>query len=180
MTHRLLHAVAAAFVLASAGCAQFATPPVGPKEPAAAAPPAAPDPKPAPPVVTAPPVEAPPTVAEQWAAAFTKGDLDALMGLYDDDAQMWGTSSSQIRKGARAIRQYYAQLLKAFPGTRITLRETSPRLYGDAGVNSGSYTMRRVAPDGKVVVTSARFTMTYVRRDGKWLIVDQHSSLGTR
>jgi hypothetical protein len=40
--------------------------------------------------------------------------------------------------------------------------------------------MRCVAPDGKVVVTSARFTMTYVRRGGQWLIVDQHSSLATR
>jgi len=102
------------------------------------------------------------------------------MSLYDDDARLWGTSSSQLRKGARAIRQYYAQLLKAFPGTRVSLRETNPRLYGDAGVNSGLYTMRRVAADGKVVVTSARFTMTYVRRDGRWLIVDQHSSLATR
>jgi uncharacterized protein (TIGR02246 family) len=119
-------------------------------------------------------------VAEQWAAAFTKGDLDALMRLYDDDALLWGTSSSQLRKGARAIRQYYAQLLKAFPGTRISLRETNPRVYGDAGVNSGSFTMRRVAADGKVVVTSARFTITYVRRGGQWLIVDQHSSLATR
>ena len=178
MTQRLLQAVAAALLLASAGCAQFTAPPE-PKEPPAPVAAPVPEPKPAPPVVAAPPVE-PPAVAEQWAAAFTKGDLDALMSLYDDDAQMWGTSSSQIRKGARAIRQYYAQLLKAFPGTRITLRETNPRLYGDAGVNSGSYTMRRVAADGKVVVTSARFTMTYVRRDGKWLIVDQHSSLATR
>lgn len=180
MTQRLFRSVVTALALASAGCTQFAAPPAEPKEPAVAAPPAAPEPRPAPPVVAAPPVEVPPTVAEQWAAAFTKGDLDALMSLYDDDAQMWGTSSSQIRRGARAIRQYYAQLLKAFPGTRITLRETSPRVYGDAGVNSGSYTMRRVAADGKVVVTSARFTMTYVRRDGKWLIVDQHSSLATR
>lgn len=178
MTQRLLHAVAAAFLLALAGCAQLNAPPE-PKEPPAPMAVPVPEPKPAPPVLAAPPVE-PPTVAEQWAAAFTKGDLDALMSLYDDDAQMWGTSSSQMRKGTRAIRQYYAQLLKAFPGTRITLRENSPRLYGDAGVNSGSYTMRRVAADGKVVVTSARFTMTYVRRDGKWLIVDQHSSLATR
>jgi len=182
VTQRLFLSVVTALALASAGCAQFAAPPAEPKEQpsAAAAAPAAPEPKPAPPVVAAPPVEVPPTVAEQWAAAFTRGDLDALMSLYDDDAQMWGTSSSQIRKGARAIRQYYAQLLKAFPGTRITLHETNPRRYGDAGVNSGSYTMRRVAADGRVVVTSARFTMTYVRRDGKWLIVDQHSSLATR
>ena len=146
-------------------------------------PPAAPPapPPPAPPVVAAPlPVVEPPSVAEQWAAAYSKGDLDALMSLYDDDARIWGTSSSQMRKGARSIRQYYAQLLKAFPGTRVSLRETNPRVYGDAGVNSGSFTMRRVAADGKVVVTSARFTMTYVRRDGRWLIVDQHSSLATR
>jgi uncharacterized protein (TIGR02246 family) len=169
-------------MLATAGCAQFAPAPAEPAErpPAPAALTAVPEPKPAPPAVAAPPVEPPPAVAEQWATAFTKGDLDALMRLYDDDAQLWGTSSSQLRKGARAIRQYYAQLLKAFPGTRISLRESNPRVYGDAGVNSGSFTMRRVAADGKVVVTSARFTMTYVWRGGQWLIVDQHSSLATR
>lgn len=181
MTQRLLPVVVAALMLAAAGCAQFAPAPAEPTAPppAPAAPPAAPEAGP-PAVAAAPPVEPPPAVAEQWAAAFTKGDLDALMRLYDDDAQLWGTSSSQLRKGARAIRQYYAQLLKAFPGIRISLRETNPRVYGDAGVSSGSYTMRRVGANGKVVVTSARFTMTYVRRDGQWLIVDQHSSLATR
>ena len=112
--------------------------------------------------------------------AFSKGDLDALMNLYDEDALMWGTSSSGIRKGAKAIRQYYAQLLKAFPRTRVSLQETNPRRYGDTGVNSGSYTMRRTASDGRVGVTSARFTMTYVRRGDKWLIVDHHSSPATR
>ncbi len=161
MTQRLLQAVVAFLMLAAAGCAQFAQAPAASTE-------------------RPPAVEAPPAVAEQWAAAFTKGDLDALMRLYDDDARLWGTSSSQLRKGARAIRQYYAQLLEAFPGTHISLRETDPRVYGDAGVNSGAYTMRRVAADGKVVVTSARFTITYVRRGGQWLIVDQHSSLATR
>jgi uncharacterized protein (TIGR02246 family) len=136
-----------------------------------AAPPAAPRAEEAP---------VPPAVAEQWAAAFSKGDLDALVGLYDDDARLWGTSASQMRKGPLAIRQYYAQLLKAFPGMKVSLAETSSRVYGDAGVNSGSYTMRRVLHDGRVNVTAARFTMVYVRRGEKWLIVDHHSSLGTR
>jgi uncharacterized protein (TIGR02246 family) len=172
--------VVAVLVLAAAGCAQLAPPPVQ-DEPASAPMPVPAAPPPAPPVATAPPpAEEPPDLAAQWAAAFSKGDLDALMRLYDDEAQLWGTSSSQLRKGARAIRQYYAQLIAAFPGTRIAVRESNPRRYGDAGVNSGSYTLRRVAANGKMAVTSARFTMTYVRRDGKWLIVDQHSSLATR
>jgi uncharacterized protein (TIGR02246 family) len=167
-------------LLALLGCAQ---PPSSPtREPAPVAeqraPAAKPEPRPA--EQRAAERAEPPAVAEQWAAAFTKGDLDALMNLYDDDALMWGTSASKMRKGASAIRQYYAQLLEAFPGIRVALEETSPRVYGDAGVNSGSYTMRRVLHDGRVNVTSARFTMIYVRRGGRWLIVDHHSSLGTR
>jgi len=159
-------------LLAPLGCAQSPTsPPVAEQR----AP--APAEREVPPAVEQP---EPPSVAEQWAAAFSKGDLDALMSLYGEDALMWGTSASKMRKGSSAIREYYAQLLKAFPGIRVSLGETSPRRYGDAGVNSGSYTMRRVSNDGRVNVTSARFTMIYVRRGGKWLIVDHHSSLGTR
>jgi uncharacterized protein (TIGR02246 family) len=170
----------AVLLLAPIGCTQVAT---SPAQPVAVAPPpapqptlpAAPEPPPAP-----PPEEEPPAVAERWAAAYSKGDLNALMRLYDEDARLWGTSSSRIRKGSRAIREYYTQVLQAFPGARLTLGETSPRRYGDAGVNSGSYTLRRVSGNGTVTVTSARFTMTYVRRGGKWLIVDQHSSLAAR
>ncbi|MGH8697754.1 MAG: SgcJ/EcaC family oxidoreductase, partial [Burkholderiales bacterium] len=177
--HLPARALVLILLLAPLGCAQLPTsptqelPPVGEQRVA----------KPAPPAVVAPrAVEQPepPAVAEQWAAAFTKGDLDGLMSLYGEDALLWGTSASKMRKGASAIRQYYAQLLEAFPGLRISLAETSPRVYGDAGVNSGSYTMHRVVKDGRVSVTSARFTMVYVRRGGKWLIVDHHSSLGAR
>jgi uncharacterized protein (TIGR02246 family) len=167
-------------LLALCGCAQLRAPSSHESAPVAqrAAAPA----KPQPPPVAARAQETAelPAIAEQWAAAFTRGDLDALMGLYDEDALLWGTSASQMRKGAGAIREYYAQLLKAFPGIRVSLAETSPRVFGDAGVNSGSYTMHRVSKGGRINVNSARFTMVYVRRGGKWLIVDHHSSLGTR
>lgn len=164
-------------LLAPLGCAQSPTAPDQPSPPVAEhrAPP--PVPRPA---AHAAPVREWPAIAEQWAAAFSKGDLDALVSLYDADALLWGTSASKLRKGTAAIRRYYAQLLKAFPGIQVSLAETTPRVYGDAGVNSGSYTMRRVAGDGRVNVTAARFTMIYVRRGDKWLIVDHHASLGTR
>ena len=167
-------------MLASLGCAQ--SPPSAvdrkPERPAVT------DTMPAPPRVEPPaattPKEVPPPIAAQWAAAFDRGDLDALMSLYDDEALLWGTSSSTLRRGTVQIRQYYAQILKAFPGTRIALGEATPRIYGETGVSSGSYTVRRVAGDGKARVTHARFTMTYVKRGSKWLIVDHHSSLAAR
>jgi uncharacterized protein (TIGR02246 family) len=168
-------------MLALLGCAELAPSPPDrkPEPPAVTETRAAPAPQVEPPA-EATPKEEPPLVAEQWAAAFSRGDLDALVSLYDEDALMWGTSSSTMRRGAAAIRQYYAQLLRAFPGTRISLGKTSPRRYGDTGVSSGSYTVRRVSSDGKSRVTLARFTMTYVKREGKWLIVDHHLSLATR
>jgi len=175
--HLPARALVLILLLAPLGCAQSPTSPTQESPPVAEQRASAPAKREVPPAVEQP---EPPAIAGQWAAAFSKGDLDALMSLYDEDALMWGTSASRMRKGSSAIRQYYAQLLKAFPGIQVALEETSPRVYGDAGVNSGSYTMRRVLHDGRVNVTSARFTMIYVRRGGKWLIVDHHSSLGTR
>jgi uncharacterized protein (TIGR02246 family) len=175
--HLPARALVLILLLAPLGCAQSPTSPTQESPVVAEQRAPAPAKREVPPVVEQP---EPPAIAEQWAAAFSKGDLNALMSLYDEDALMWGTSASKLRKGSIAIRQYYAQLLKAFPGIRVSLAETSPRVYGDAGVNSGSYTMRRVLHDGRVNVTSARFTMIYVWRGGKWLIVDHHSSLGTR
>ena len=152
----------ALLLLSSFGCAQLPTPPAS-----RATSPEHPSPELA-------------SLAPQWAAAFSKGDLNALMSLYDKDALMWGTSSSSMRKGSNAIRDYYTKLLRAFPGTRVLLEETNLRVYGEAAVNSGSYTMTRVSREGGDSVTAARFTMVYVRREGKWRIVDHHSSLATR
>jgi uncharacterized protein (TIGR02246 family) len=185
VTRPSARALLSLLLLAPLGCAQSPTagPHLDPSAQGEQRAPAAPQPELAPATERRPPAdpkEQVPAVAEQWAMAFSKGDLDALMTLYDEDALMWGTSSSGIRKGAKAIRQYYAQLLKAFPGTRVSLQATNPRRYGDTGVNSGSYAMRRTASDGRVVMTSTRFTMTYVSRGGKWFIVDHHLSLATR
>ena len=116
---------------------------------------------------------------EQWAAAFSKGDLAALTSMYGKDAVVWGTSSSTMRKDPPAIREYYAQLLKAFPETKVSIGEMSIRVYGDSGINSGLLTIHRASRDGGLSATPARFSMMYVRRDGKWLIVDHHSSLAT-
>ena len=116
----------------------------------------------------------------RWAAAFNRGDLNGLVNLYDKDALLWGISSSGVRKGTSAIRDYYAKLFKAFPGTRISLEESNLRVYGEAAVSSGVYAMRRTSGEGGDGVTSARFTVVYAKRDGKWMIVDHHSSLAMR
>jgi uncharacterized protein (TIGR02246 family) len=116
-------------------------------------------------------------VTEQWATAFSKGDVDALTSMYSQDAVIWGISSSSMRTDPSAIREYYARLLKTFPGTRVTVREMNIRVYGDSAVNSGLLTIHRVSHDAGSKATPTRFSMVYVRRTGRWLIVDHHSSV---
>ena len=121
--------------------------------------------------------EDPALLANRWAVAFTKGDLNALIGVYDRDAIVWGTSASSMRKGTRAIRDYYGLLLGGVPGTRVVLRDTSARLYGDTAVTAGTYVLHGTGGDGRQTATLVRFVMVCVKRDGAWVVAEHYLSL---
>jgi hypothetical protein len=50
------------------------------------------------------------------------------------------------------------------------------RVYGDTAVNSGTYTWS-FTRDGVPRSLPARYSFTYVRQAGRWMIVDHHSSV---
>ena len=110
---------------------------------------------------------------QAWADAFSGRDLEGLLRLYDRDAVFWGTSSPTLRDTPDEIRDYF----KGLPASQMVVRigEARVRVFGDIAVASGQYTFvdRR---DGKDVARPARFSFTYRLRDGRWLIVDHHSS----
>jgi hypothetical protein len=49
------------------------------------------------------------------------------------------------------------------------------QVFGDVAINTGFYT-RTSVQDGKEVKNPARFTFVYQLRQGKWMIVEHHSS----
>ena len=53
--------------------------------------------------------------------------------------------------------------------------ERRVRVYGDTAVNTGYYTFS-YEKDGQTQTLPARYSFTLVNDDGKWLIVDHHSS----
>jgi hypothetical protein len=48
-------------------------------------------------------------------------------------------------------------------------------VYGDTAIKGGTYTFTSVR-EGKPTTTPARYSFVYRNRDGRWLIVDHHSS----
>jgi uncharacterized protein (TIGR02246 family) len=108
-----------------------------------------------------------------WTEQFSTHNLEGLLALYDRDAVFWGTSSPTIRDTPELIRDYF----KGVPRSSMTVAVTDARVrvLGTVAINSGSYTftaLRNGQPDPR----PARFSFTYRMRDGKWLIVDHHSS----
>lgn len=109
-----------------------------------------------------------------WAEAYNSRNPNRIASMYAPDAVFWGTTSKTIRPTPAEIADYFKDAGKR-PDARVTLGEQFVRVYGDVALNSGSYTFTDNR-DGQLVARPARFSMAFQKRDGKWVLVDHHSS----
>ncbi len=113
---------------------------------------------------------------ENLAAACGGGGAGKILPLYADDGVLWGTISPTIRDERSELEDYFVNACKKLPKLTVEFKDPLIRVYGgDAAVNSGNYTFT-YEKDGKPTELPARYSFTLVKRDGKWLIVDHHSS----
>lgn len=115
------------------------------------------------------------TATRAWADAMSRHDMEGVLALYDSQAVLWGTRSPTIRETPEKVRQYFNILRTVPPSYKAVLVEQHIRVYGDMAINSGRYNFSEVR-DGKEIVRPSRFSFVYRNRDGRWLIVDHHSS----
>ena len=112
---------------------------------------------------------------QAWADAMTSHDVDRVLALYDAEAVLWGTRSPKLRDTPPALREYFNILRTVPPSYKAVLGEQRVRIYGEIAINTGTYTFSEVR-DGKEIARPSRFSFVYRNRDGRWLIVDHHSS----
>ena len=128
------------------------------------------------PVVAAAEREAVLRVMNEWAEAFRKESPDAILSLYHEEAVLWGTVSPMRRDDPEAIRDYFVNAFKVWPGHQVTFQDHYVRLFGDrVAVNTGYYTFSWTQ-DGNTKMLPARFSFTLVKLGDTWRIVDHHSS----
>jgi uncharacterized protein (TIGR02246 family) len=110
-----------------------------------------------------------------WRDAFDRHDATALAGLYANDAVLWGTLATTPITTNAGLVDYFTRA-GSVPQLHVIINATYVRVMDDFATNSGTYTFV-FSQDGQIVTQPARFTFTYRRVDGRWLIVAQHSSL---
>lgn len=113
--------------------------------------------------------------AVKWTQVFTDDNPDPIMALYAKDGVLWGTLSPTRRDTPAALREYFVNAFKALPGHKVTFGDQRIRVYGNTAINTGYYTFSFMK-DGKPATLPARYSFTYVKTGGQWLIVDHHSS----
>ena len=113
-----------------------------------------------------------------WVEAFNSRDPARLAALYDAEAVLTDAAEPRPRVGAAEIAEYYKKAGQR-PTQRVALGERNLRLLGDTAIDSGTLTYFEMR-DGNATTTPARYSLTYQKRGGKWLIVDHQSSPAPR
>jgi uncharacterized protein (TIGR02246 family) len=112
---------------------------------------------------------------QAWVDGMNSHNAERVVALYDPEAVLWGTRSSTIGDTPATVRDYFKVLQTVPSSYKVVLGEQRIRIYGDIAINTGTYTFSEDR-DGKSVARPARFSFVYRNRDGRWMIVDHHSS----
>jgi uncharacterized protein (TIGR02246 family) len=111
-----------------------------------------------------------------WIGAVNSHDAGRVVTLYDPEAVLWGAQSPVLRDSPALIRDYF-EILRTFPPWyKAVLGEQRIRVYGDIAINSGTYRFSG-GRDAPLTSWPVRFSFVYWKRDGRWLIVEHHTSL---
>lgn len=114
----------------------------------------------------------PEDIHKLFTAAFNSGNLEALMALYEPDAQLV-QQPGQVTTGHEAIRQALQQFLALKGAMQITTRYV---IRGDAiALLSGQWHLKGSGPDGKSVEMGGKSVEVARRQStGEWLLVIDH------
>lgn len=105
------------------------------------------------------------------------GNIDAYVAAYADNAVFQSALSPFRIEGRDAIRTHLAQVVELYPKRRILSRQPMLRAYGDNLVIQNAYAVLHLTDtDDEVQTVFTRSSVIWARIDGRWRIVDQHTS----
>lgn len=114
----------------------------------------------------------PPELKHSWEVAFNRGDADAVVALYVQDAQLIMPGAEPAR-GRDAIRAAVVEMIKS--GVKVTI-ETEQNV--GSGAVAYVYGPYRVADAQGRVVERGRYVETWRKDDGAWRIAVDINTAG--
>ncbi len=108
-------------------------------------------------------------VIDRMTEAFQKGDIDAVMGTYEDTATIMFEPGKPVT-GPAVLREMFQGMAAANPQFEFGDKEVI--VTGDIAVHSTPWSMQGTAPDGtKIEQSGLSFAVLRRQSDGNWLMV---------
>lgn len=111
---------------------------------------------------------------DRWNQDLQTLNPDKVVANYDIDATLLATFSKKMKKDHAAIRAYFVKFLQKKPIGHINERRIVVNC--PFAVDTGLYTFSILNEAGKREDVAARYTFVYVKKKGRWLIENHHSS----
>lgn len=113
---------------------------------------------------------------ERGIAAVNAHDLEAVMAEQHEQIVVLSPDSPSPFDGKAARRQAYQTLFETTESFTVTPVNPQYRVIDNTGLIWGTYTIERKPKDGPQTSASVRFSRTYVKTNGQWLLVAYHLS----
>jgi hypothetical protein len=107
-----------------------------------------------------------------WFKLLKEKNIEAMVELYAERCSFLPTFSDKIITDKQGVREYFEHFMSMSPEGKLVSEDTGEELA--EGVYSSSAFYDFDTPNG---VVNARFDMTWVKKDGKWVIKVHHSSV---
>lgn len=110
--------------------------------------------------------------------AARKGDIDGFLSHFADDAIVTAGRKGFRVEGKQRLKVHYLGLWQQYPSRTRLGRQGTYRVYLDGKVVIRNLYAEQTWKDANGQTSSAmlRVSQTWVNNDGRWLIVDSHSS----
>jgi uncharacterized protein (TIGR02246 family) len=106
--------------------------------------------------------------------AFNSGQAKAVAAAFLPEGEAVDEAGN-VYQGRQRIEEIFGKFFETFPGAKMTLDVAALRLLGSGlAVEDG---MRRVVTKDGTGKAATKYTLTYAKRDGQWLIASAHESM---
>ena len=114
--------------------------------------------------------------AEEFIAAFNKGDAEAVAGFWTPDGD-YVDMAGETLKGRKAIAAAFGKQFESNKGGKLQIHSTSLRVVKpDLAIEDGITEV--LSPDGEPP-TAARYTIVHVKVDGQWFLSSVRDAVAT-
>ena len=104
---------------------------------------------------------------EAWVAAYSRGDVDAILALYAEDAVVM-PPGVPAATNQESLREFLTTDIATSAGTTLELGASTSGVSGDLGWHAGAFTIKDTSG---VSVGAGKYMEVWRKRDGKWLIL---------